>query len=352
MKRHTIHILAFLMFSWLLGFSLISLAEEEGKWTKKADMPTARGGYAACTVNKKIYVISGGIPPMSDAPAIGAQDVPVVEEYDPATNMWTKMSDIPTPRRNVSASVVDEKIYVIGGWAFEEIHYVHGGFRNIGNVVPTVEEYDPATNTWTKKSDMPTARGGLTTCVVNGRIYAIGGVTDRMELVAAVEEYNPATDTWTKRSDIPTPRWNLSASVVERKIYVIGGWRKEKTIYKGGSERKIWVVSTVEEYDPATDTWTKRADMPTARGGLATCAVNKKIYAIGGTITPEQPDSTVEVYDPAMNMWTKQADMPTPRYNISAPALNGRIYIIGGWRLGGEQVLPTVEEYDPYPTIP
>ena len=28
---------------------------------------------------------------------------------------------------------------------------------------------------WTKKADMPTARMGHTTCVVEGKIYAIGG---------------------------------------------------------------------------------------------------------------------------------------------------------------------------------
>ena len=38
-----------------------------------------------------------------------------------------------------------------------------------------MEEYDPATDTWVRKADMPTARYGLSTCVVNGKIYAIGG---------------------------------------------------------------------------------------------------------------------------------------------------------------------------------
>ncbi len=31
--------------------------------------------------------------------------------------------------------------------------------------------------TWTRKADMPTARQNLSTNVVNGKIYAIGGLT-------------------------------------------------------------------------------------------------------------------------------------------------------------------------------
>jgi N-acetylneuraminic acid mutarotase len=58
----------------------------------------------------------------------------------------------------------------------------------------TVEEYDPVTNTWTTMANMPTPRFGLAAVAVNGKIYAIGGwagsagsYTD----LAKVEEYTP-----------------------------------------------------------------------------------------------------------------------------------------------------------------
>jgi hypothetical protein len=53
--------------------------------------------------------------------------------------------------------------------------YAIGGCTGMANVFPTVEEYDPATDTWTKKADMPTARELLSTTAVDGKIYAIGG---------------------------------------------------------------------------------------------------------------------------------------------------------------------------------
>jgi len=186
---------------------------------------------------------------------------------------------------------------------------------------------------WTKKANMPTPRPWLSTSVVDGKIYAIGGWS-RAGTLSAVEEYNPATNTWTKKANMPTPRSQLSTSVVDGKIYAIGGWRQ------GGSP-----IQTVEEYDPTTDTWTPKTDMPTARYGIGASAVNGKIYAIGG-----QPpgvwapgSSAVEEYDPATDTWTKKADMPTRRGDLSTSVVDGKIYAIGG-RIGNHA---SVEEYTP-----
>ena len=143
--------------------------------------------------------------------------------------------------------------------------------------------------TWTKKSDMPTVRTGLSASVVNGKIYVIGGMKD--EPLSIVEEYNPATDTWTRKADMPTARAWLSTSVVNGKIYAIGGVTNVNVSF-----------STVEVYEPVTDTWTRKADMLTTRCCLSTSIVNGYIYAIGGssTILPQLPIpalSIVEAYD-------------------------------------------------------
>ena len=67
---------------------------------------------------------------------------------------------------------------------------------------------------------MPTARWSLATGVVNGIIYAIGGVSSS-GIVATVEAYNPRTDTWTQKADMPTARGWLSVSVVNDKIWLM-----------------------------------------------------------------------------------------------------------------------------------
>jgi len=241
------------------------------------------------------------------------------------SDSWTSKADMPTARRHLATAVLDGKIYAIGGMSGAT-----GGLS-------TVEEYDPTTDTWTMKSPMSTARGGLSVGVVNGKIYAIGGMTHPSGSFNKVEEYDPATDTWTTKSPMPTRRFNLSTSVVNGKIYAIGGT---------GSWPNF--TSKVEEYDPVTDTWTEKRAMPTARYGLSTNVVNGKIYAIGGILEYPEITSIVEEYDPARDVWIRKADMPTARPLFATSVLNGRIYVMGGITPDADgPPTPIVEEYDP-----
>lgn len=185
-------------------------------------------------------------------------------------NTWTRKADMPTARCTFSTGVVNERIYAFGG--------AKGRTDPLRSVpLQTVEEYQPATDTWTRKADMPTARNALSVSVVKEKVYAIGGAGGIGIPLHTVEEYDPMMDTWMIKADMPTPRYGLSTSVVKGKIYAIGG-------SKGG----FIALSTVEEYNPITDTWTQKADMPTARSGLSTSSVNGKIYAIGGLASYRQ----------------------------------------------------------------
>jgi len=231
--------------------------------------------------------------------------------------VWRRRANMPTPRWSLSTAVVNGKIYAIGG-------------LTVNDALSTVEEYNPVTDTWTKKAGMPTPRGTLSTAVVDGKIYAIGGWD--VNAFSTVEEYNPVTDTWTQKDNMPTKRFALSTTVVNGKIYAIGG------VGKGNRP-----LATLEMYDVVTDTWTEKASMPTPRGHSAS-VVNGKIYAIGGGIL-----KTVEIYDPATDAWTKGADMPTARWAHSTNVVGGKIYAIGGVTIPQRnwETVSTVEVYNP-----
>jgi hypothetical protein len=78
---------------------------------------------------------------------------------------------------------------------------------------------------------------------VNGKIYAIGGLTEGLgNDLSPVEEYDPVTDTWTMTADMPTARSGLATSTVNGKVYAIGGWI--------GNYPPASAISTVEEYTP------------------------------------------------------------------------------------------------------
>ena len=243
-------------------------------------------------------------------------------------NGWTTKAEMPTARHSLSTSVVDGMIYAIGG--------VDDG------VLRQVEAYNPAIDIWTAMADLPEERQDLSTSVVNGKIYAIGGTAGRSgaSRLSAVEAYDPATDTWIAKADMPTARSHISTSVVNGIIYAIGG--------TASTSHPFTELSTVEAYAPATDTWTAIVDMPTARNSLSTSVVGDRIYAIGGS-QAGKGISVVEVFDPATDTWTAMADMPTAREAVSTGAMNGKIYAIGGREYAGAPSGPLsiVEVYDP-----
>ncbi len=302
----------------LLGMTSLSLAQGD-TWTRKQDMPTARGALSGSVVNGKIYAIGGSSTNMG-------QPLATVEEYDPNTDTWTTKSNKSRATFFHCAAAVNGKIYVIGG----DIG---------GTVIRKLDVYDPTTDSWTTKADMPTARGAPSCAAVNGKIYVMGGSKPpNWASLKTVEEYDPATDTWTTKASMHTGRYCFAASVVDGIIYAIGG-------ASGGSSS-----STVEAYDPATDTWTPKAGrMSVGREDHAACTVNRIIYVIGGFRRSGGTLSKVEAYDPVSDTFTEKTSMPTPRMQPGFGVVNGKIYVIGGWQgsYSGAPGLKIVEEYTP-----
>lgn len=239
---------------------------------------------------------------------------------------WSPRAPMPHARSDFGVGVVGGILYVMGG--------------RLANVYPltrdtTVEAYDPATGSWTRKAPMPGAFTASRVAVVNGILYTIGGMLFQNEL-GAVGAYNPVTDTWSVRASLPSRRSGFGLGVVDGIIFVVGGY--------GGAG----VVATVESYDPSTDTWTSRAPMPGPRSLVSVGAIDGILYAAGeGAGLDAGP--TFEAYDPTTNRWTTKARRLEGHTGPSLGVLNGMLYAIGGT---SQQKYPSgsvgwVESYDP-----
>jgi len=342
MKKETIVGRTRLLASWslilLLGLSIIGAAQDS-IWERKTDMPAKNSHMGTALVDTKFYLIAGH--------AGGANRF--FKVYDTQRDTWIMKADLPVsifpePISSLGACEIDGKIYVMGGG---------GNGSGEEPPLPsatTLKVYTLASDSWTLKANMPTLRTALSAVAVNGKIYVIGGVARSSgwywdlaeatadELVSAVEVYDPETDTWTKKTDMPTARCGMGTVVVAGKIYTIGGLAANGKI-----------MNVVEVYDPGTDTWTQKADMPTARWNLGAVEANGKVYAVCGNLLPPWEDGTVtlvEVYDPNTDSWTKGVDMNFPRQAASIGQVNGEIYAIGGFSDGNITPSSIVESYD------
>lgn len=141
-------------------------------WTPKASMPTPRSRLAVAVVNGKLYAI-GGRNDTSGA-------LSTVEMYDPATNTWTAKEPMP-PARDVTSGVG-----VVNG-----ILYVITTGTGAPSSFDVLMVYDPITNTWTDNVQMPTERYGLAGGVVNETLYMVGGFTNASGVVGTVQVFTP-----------------------------------------------------------------------------------------------------------------------------------------------------------------
>ena len=265
----------------------------EDKWIRCSNMITARDSFTSSIVDSKIYCIGG----------YNNNYVSVNECYDSKTDTWVTKTNMTTNRYGLTSGVVDNKIYCIGGF--------NGGYLKKN------ECYDTNTDTWTTKTTMPATRISLTSGVVDNKIYCIGGTNGNIYL-SKNECYDPKTDTWSTKTNMPTARQGLTSSVVNDNIYCIGG-------YNGN------YLNNNECYDPKTDAWSTKANMPTVRESLTSSVVNGKIYCIGGYNKTDKYLNKNECYNPEADTWTTKAGMTTARNRFISEAIDNRICCIGGY---------------------
>jgi hypothetical protein len=275
-------------------------------WTSKTSMHVARASLGAAVVDGQIYAIGG----VTDPPS-WVQCTNTNEKYDPAADRWVFKAAMPTPRASFAIAVYNSKIYCIGGTT---------GAKNGSYVASGVNEvYDPASDTWTTKTGMPTPRVGVTASVVDGKIYLIGGDSN------ATEVYDPATDSWTTKTSIPVKPalrliWSCTSAVVDGKIHVFGA---------------LPFSVSHQVYDPKADSWSVEAPIIQGYYLAVACStsVSERIFVFGVDSTwwdIGPPNFTSLAYDAEWKSWHVSSSMPTPRVNVAVAVVDDLVYVIGG----------------------
>lgn len=244
-----------------------------GTWSRVADLPgTAVENPAVTAANGKLYLFGGSTAAFSGA-------VAETWTYDPATNAWTRLPDMPTARGGATAQVLGGSVYVAGGMTAD------------GASTAVVERFDLATGTWHPGPTMATARDNPGSAVVDGRLYVFGGRTrlaggqTPAPTLGSVEMFDPATGAWSSRSSMPTARRTMATGVIDGRVILAGG----EAAADGGP------FAVVEQYDPATDTWASLRRMPTGRHGAAAAVVDGRLHVVAGG--PEAGLSTSAVHE-------------------------------------------------------
>jgi C1A family cysteine protease/N-acetylneuraminic acid mutarotase len=119
-------------------------------WSSTVDTNIARTFSGTAVLNEKIYLF-GGYDSQSN-------ECVITEEYDPATNQWTIISNYLPCSINSKFLSLGNKIYAFG-------------MDNINQVF----EYNPDLNQWNKHYDIPEPYYEFQAESLNGKIYVMGG---------------------------------------------------------------------------------------------------------------------------------------------------------------------------------
>ncbi|ASU33016.1 Kelch repeat-containing protein [Mucilaginibacter xinganensis] len=294
----------------------------QGKWQllETGSKVAARSECSLVAADGKLYLIGG------DGPA------QAVESYDSKTATWTKKAVAPFTMHHLQATALHDKIYVLD--AFYE-----GGYPD-QVPLPNVYSYDIKKDSWQKLAEVPEnrRRGAAGEAVYNGKIYIVCGITrgHRSGTNSMFDEYDPATDKWTKLPDAPHIRDHSMAVVVGDKLYALGG--RNTSLHDADNFMSFFdkVVLDVDCYDFKTGKWTTLdAKLPMGTGGGTAVNLDDKIYYIGGERAtanrPNGPQKDVYRLDPLKDThWEKVADLNRARNGVGGAVLDHKIYIAGG----------------------
>lgn len=337
MKQSVIFIVICLL-CWSTVLTLVMpIAEATGdSWTTLAPMPTARQQLGVATVDDKIFAIGG----RNDW--IG-RHLGINEMYDPASDSWLEKAPMPTPRIDFAIAVYENKIYVIGG----EINLPRGNGE--WEICSTNEVYDPATDTWETKASMSTPRSALAASVVDGKIYLMGGYQFTRSYpgynTTMNEVYDPETDTWTTKPSLPRGVTHTVSTAIGDKIYLIGGatfgsdWSDLNQVYD--TKKETW--TSAKPVPTGID----------GAAGASLSDIDPKIYVFGGfTDQYRNPCNLTQIYNPQSDVWTYGSQMLTPHANLGAVAIGNELYTIGGSVQNLQPPSNTNEKYTTASTSP
>lgn len=261
----------------------------QGTWSEVASMPgPAQSELDAATLDGKLYALGG------------FGDTRGFKRYDSTSGQWSVLTALPSGRHHLSAFAFDGGIYYAGGEPSGGGESGSSGYR-----------YDPPTNTWEARPEMPFTFGSRA-AVSNGRVFF--GIES-----GDLYEYDPRQRI-RRFIDNPdnTARDHGQVQAFLGEIWLIGGRSPE--------------TRSVSIYDPATETWRAGPSLNRARGGFGATVVGQQLIIGGG-----ENIGGIRVLVPSMEMiaagvsnWSLGPNLAVPVHGTAAVTLDGRAYFVSG----------------------
>ncbi|XP_036412059.1 kelch-like protein 24a [Colossoma macropomum] len=191
-----------------------------GDWKSLAKHPEfTKSEYAVCALRNDILVSGGRI------------NSSYVWMYNSQLNLWIRVASLNKGRWRHKMSVLLGKAYAVGGYDGQ-------------SCLSNVEVYDSFSNRWTEVAPLKEAVSSPAVASCAGRLFVIGGEPDENSCTDKVQCYDPETDSWLLRANVPVSKRNITAVSLNNLVYVCGGLTKSIYCYDPVQDFWMPVVNT------------------------------------------------------------------------------------------------------------
>ncbi|MEM9922572.1 MAG: kelch repeat-containing protein [Cyanobacteria bacterium P01_D01_bin.50] len=312
-------------------------------WKTGAKLPLARLESSGTVANGKLYVFGGFV--------VGLLATSRVDVYDPQSDSWRQLADMPEPVTHVNAVVEGKNIWFAGGFVGD----------HPAPVTRQVWKYDTVADSWSGGIPLPLERGGGAMQLVGRSLHYFGGFASDRDTTCGdhwVLSLDGGTE-WIPRAPLPDAKGHLASILLGDKIYAIGGQYRHDTKPKD--------VASVHVYDPTQDRWSELASLPEPRSHFepGTFVFNDQIIIIGGRNNRKKRENNpnfwnhkedryiddlphrvwrkvnhhwnydyiscaIAVYDPLNDTWTELSTLPAHLLAPVANAIKNQLIVTGG----------------------
>ena len=290
-------------------------AAQQGSWRARAPLPIPRTEMAwAVAWRGRVHLVGGYAEQRVDKPYHHA--------YDPLTDRWQELAQLPRGANHVGVATLGERLYAFGGFVEQ-------------NRTPHDEAFAFDGERWHRIRRLPEACGAMSCIALGNRIHLVGGAigSDWRRSIDWHIVYDPASDRYERRQPMPVARDHTGIVVVGSAIHVIGG--RVDSFHTNSNLH--------HSYDSAADRWTFRNPLPTARSGHGCVLYRGKVFVMGGEGTNRVYGQN-EAWDPATDRWEAYAPMLTPRHGMGAVVVGDTIVVAGGGPQMGGGVKSAINE--------
>ncbi len=256
--------------------------------------------------------------------------------YDLNTKTWTSGTKPPVSLHHFQAVAYEGKIYVAGAFT--------GNYPD-ETPVSHIYAYDPVSDKWEQLAEIPEhrRRGAAGAVIYKEKLYIVCGIRNGHQTghVPWLDAYDFQSGEWTELADAPRTRDHHQVAVAGNKLYAVGG-RKSMA----PDNTFAATIAEVDVYDWDKARWQEDPlVLPTLRAGLSVVALGRYVMAIGGESAAQKPAHIeVEAYDTRKKRWAKMVSLIDGRHGMGAVVHKNKVYTAGGnAERGGGQPVESME---------